>query len=149
MFGIAARSTLRIRRYSKIIRRFFSTQMDGGNPRVVVEFRGKTAVVRMQHGENRIVPEFVRDFHAALDEIEKLATRLVLTLLFNMFIRYIQEQEREGAYHNGRRQVLLQWTGSRELDFFQRGVSSVFTRCHAPACKGSHISCSHHCSSKR
>ena len=45
--------------------------MDGENPRVSLEFRGKTAVVRMQHGENRVVPEFVRDFNAALDEIEK------------------------------------------------------------------------------
>ena len=77
MFSIATRGTLRARSYSKTIRRFFSTRMDGGNPRVVVEIRGKTAVVRMQHGENRIVPEFVRDFNAALDEIEKLARHLL------------------------------------------------------------------------
>ena len=79
MFGIAARGTVRIRSYSKTTRRFLSTRMDGGNPRVVVEFRGKTAVVRIQHGENRVVPEFDRDFNAALDEIEKLARRLFAT----------------------------------------------------------------------
>lgn len=41
--------------------------------RVITEFiqNGRIAVLRMQSGENRIAPEFLRDFHNALDEVEK------------------------------------------------------------------------------
>ena len=32
---------------------------------------GRVAVLRMQSGDNRIAPNFLSDFHKALDEIEK------------------------------------------------------------------------------
>ena len=47
--------------------------MAASTRRVVVEFvqDGRIAVLRMQRGENRFHPEFVRDFHDALDAVEK------------------------------------------------------------------------------
>lgn len=43
--------------------------------RVITELvqNGRIAVLRMQCGDNRIHPEFLREFHNALDEVEKYA----------------------------------------------------------------------------
>ena len=47
--------------------------------RVVVELvqSGHVAVVRMRHGDNRFHPEFLRDFHNVLDEVEKYAMTVI------------------------------------------------------------------------
>lgn len=51
-----------------------NAEMETRKPRVVAQFteNGRVAVVLMQCADNRVNPEFIRDFNNALDEVERL-----------------------------------------------------------------------------
>ena len=96
--------------------------METRKPRVVAQFteNGRVAVVRMQSADNRVNPEFIRDFNNALDEVERLYTALLnchLTKYANCKF-LLQYTYSAGHDYDWTRKVLLKWLGSRKSTAF-------------------------------